>query len=400
MAHINTDLKKIDELLSRGVEDIIGYTELKKKLLSGEQLRIKLGIDPTSPSVHLGRAVPLLKLRDFQKLGHKIVFIVGDFTGVIGDTSDKDSERPMLTEETISKNKQSYFKQVGLLIDLKQAEMTYNSAWLSKLTYKEIGEHANMFSVAGFIARENIRKRLDAGKRVSLRETLYPLMQGYDSVAVRADVEIGGTDQRFNMLSGRTMQEHSKQKPQSIIMGPLIDGLDGRKMSSSWGNTINLTDKPIDMYGKIMSMHDDLMSTYFEICTRIPTQEVVEIQYSIKNKSTHPRDIKMQLAYEIVSLYHGKDSANMAQGVFTDVFQKKKLPDDIPEIITKNNTSLLDFCVTAFNISKTKIRNILKQNGIKINGNIETSEHKILSSGDVVKIGKKRWAKVFSNSHY
>jgi tyrosyl-tRNA synthetase len=394
MTQIDTDTTKIDELLSRGVDEIIGIDNLRERLLSGEQLRIKLGIDPTSPNIHLGRAVALLKLRDFQQLGHKIVLIVGDFTGVIGDTSDKDSERPMLTEEEINKNKESYFAQIGMVIDLNEAEMTYNSDWLGKLTYKEIGEQANQFSVADFTARDNIRRRLDAGKRVSLREMLYPLMQGYDSVAIEADVEIGGTDQRFNMLSGRTLQEHFDQKPQAIIMGPLIDGLDGRKMSSSWGNTINLTDEPNDMYGKVMSMHDELVPTYFEICTRLPMEEVRKIQEGLKNESLHPRDAKMRLASEIVTLYHGDDAAKSAQEAFVNIFQHKENPSDMPEVAVAADTMLLDFCVQAFDISKSETRRLLEQNGVKVNDETVTDEHTVLSDGDIIKLGKRRFAKV------
>src|ERR1035437_6652152 len=231
----------IEELLTRGVSEIIGKKELEDKLHLGKPLRIKLGIDPTSPNLHLGRSIPLLKLRDFQKLGHIVVFIIGDFTGIIGDTSDQDAERPMLTKEIIDENQKTYFEQVGKIIDLSKAEFHHNSDWLEKLTYREIGEQADCFSVSDFVARENIAKRLEEGKRVSLREVLYPLMQGYDSVAIKADIELGGNDQRFNLLAGRKLQEKYGQEPQSIIMGPLIEGLDGRKMSSSWGNTINVS---------------------------------------------------------------------------------------------------------------------------------------------------------------
>src|SRR3989338_6479351 len=216
------DEKKIHELLSRGVSEVVVKEQLHKKLLSGERLRVKLGIDPTSPDLHIGRSIPLLKLRDFQQLGHQVVLIVGDFTAVIGDTSDKDAERPMLSQETIEKNKKSYFEQAGKILDLSQVEMRYNSEWLKPLNYRQIGEHADLFSVADFIARENIALRLKAGKRVSLRELLYPLMQGYDSVAVTADVELGGTDQKFNLLAGRVLQEHFGQEPQNVVIGPLI----------------------------------------------------------------------------------------------------------------------------------------------------------------------------------
>jgi tyrosyl-tRNA synthetase len=207
---ISTDVGAIDELLSRGVTEVIVKEKLREKLLSGKRLRVKLGIDPTSPNLHIGRAVPLLKLRDFQELGHQIVLIVGDFTAVIGDTSDKESERPMLAREVIEKNKESYLEQAGKILDLDKVEFRYNSEWLEKLDYRQIGEHADCFSVADFIARENIAKRLTEGKRVSLREILYPLMQGYDSVAIEADVELGGTDQRFNLLAGRTHRHNSR----------------------------------------------------------------------------------------------------------------------------------------------------------------------------------------------
>jgi len=230
---IITDENKINELLTRGVEDVISKENLKKKLISGKQLRIKLGIDPTSPNIHLGRAIPLLKLKDFQDLGHQIVLIIGDFTGLVGDTSDKDSERPMLSEEVVKTNLKNYVEQAAKIIDIKKCEVHYNSKWLAKLDYYKIGQQADVFSLSDFISRENIKKRLDKGKRISFRELMYPLMQGYDSVAIKADVEIGGTDQRFNLLAGRDLQRYYKQEPQDILMNPLIEGLDGRKMSSN-----------------------------------------------------------------------------------------------------------------------------------------------------------------------
>src|SRR3989338_4990264 len=259
----STDDKKINELLTRGVEEIIGREYLEAQLKSGKKLRVKLGIDPTSPHLHIGRSIPLLKMRDFQELGHQLVFIVGDATGVIGDTSDKDSERPMLEQKQVKENMKQYVAEAGKIIDMSKCEVRHNSEWLGKLGYGEIGAQADLFSLHEFNARENIKRRLDAGTRVSLRELLYPLMQGYDSVAIKADVELGGTDQRFNLLAGRTLQQAYKQAPQHIIMGPLLEGTDGRKMSSSWGNTINLTDTPNDMYGKTMRVPDNLIIKYF-----------------------------------------------------------------------------------------------------------------------------------------
>lgn len=386
------------ELLSRGVEEIIGKDELVEQLKDGKKLRIKLGIDPTSPNLHLGRSIPLLKLRDFQELGHTIVFIVGDFTGVIGDTSDKESERPMLDNDVIEKNKQSYFEQVGKIIDLKKAEFRYNSEWLAKLTYREIGEHADQFSVADFIARENIKKRLDGGKRVSLREVLYPLMQGYDSVAVEADVEIGGTDQRFNILAGRTLQSHYKQRPQSIITNPLIPGLDGRKMSSSWGNTINLNDDPNDMYGKVMSLRDELVETYFTLCTRVPLQEIKEMQEGLQKGELHPRDAKMRLAREIVTLYHSKKMADEAERIFVDVFQKKETPENIQEIQAKKGDLLGDVLVGSGVVdSKSNWRRLVDGGGVHDVTNEEETVAdvgKIIEDSIVLRIGKRNFIKI------
>ncbi len=395
---MSNDTNKIDELFTRGIVETIGKDQLKERLEHGDMLRIKFGIDPTSPHMHLGRAVPLLKLRDFQQLGHKIVFIVGDFTGVIGDTSDKDSERPMLSQETIDINKKTYFEQVGKLIDLEQAEFRYNNDWLSSLTYREICEHANQFSVADFIARENIKKRLDTGKRVSLREVLYPLMQGYDSVAVHADVEIGGTDQRFNILAGRTLQEHFHQKPQAIMMGPLIDGLDGRKMSSSWGNTITLDAAPADMYGKIMSLRDELIGTYFELCTRIPMNEVREIQDGLKKETLHPKDAKMRLAREIVMMYHGAGEATKAEEQFTSTFGEGGIPSDIQEVQVQKNAVLVDVLIqTGVVASKTEWRRLVEDGAVTVpeKGHEKITDHNaIVSETVVVKVGKRRFIKI------
>src|SRR3989344_9167268 len=237
---IKADQQKIEQVLTRGVEEVIDKESLEKKLMSGKTLRIKLGIDPTSPNIHIGRAIPLLKLRDFQNLGHKVVFIIGDFTGIIGDTSDKESERPMLDAKTIKQNMRNYVAQAGKILDMRRCEVKYNSKWLKKLRFLDIANMANLFGLHEFSARDVIAKRMEAGKRVSYLEMMYPLMQGYDSVVVRADVELGGTDQRFNLLTGRELQRYYKQEPQDIITNPLVEGLDGRKMSSSWGNTINL----------------------------------------------------------------------------------------------------------------------------------------------------------------
>ncbi len=263
MKKFSNGVNPIEDILTRGVEEVIDRQDLEAKLKSKKQLRIKLGIDPTSPNIHIGRAVVLWKLRAFQELGHKVVLIVGDFTGLVGDTSDKDAERPMLSEAVIKQNQKSYFEQTFKILDRTKTETHYNSKWLKKLGFKDIAQMADLFGLHEMCARENIAKRLDAGKRVSLRELLYPLMQGYDSVAIKADVELGGTDQRFNLLAGRTIQPFYKQQAQNILMTTLMEGTDGRKMSSSWGNVINITDTPDEMFGKVMSIKDELIKKYF-----------------------------------------------------------------------------------------------------------------------------------------
>ena len=317
---------KITELLSRGVVEVIDEEHLRTRLLSGEKLRIKLGIDPTSPNIHIGRAVQLLKLRSFQDAGHTAVFIVGDSTGTIGDTSDKDSERPMLSREQVKANMQTYLDQAFKILDKDKTETHYNSEWLEKLGYLEIGNMASLFSVHGFITREVIAKRIKAGQRVSAVEAFYPIMQGYDSVAVRADVELGGTDQRYNLLAGRKIQPLYKQEPQDIMMLELLEGIDGRKMSSSWGNVITITEEPKEMFGKVMTIRDELMKKYFELCTKISLKEIAEI---LKN---HPKEAKIRLAFEITKLYQGEIEAKNAQASFEETFSKGGIPNDAQEV--------------------------------------------------------------------
>lgn len=387
---VSTDERAINELLERGVAEVIVKEKLREKLLSGKRLRVKLGIDPTSPDLHIGRAVPLLKLRDFQKLGHQIVFIVGDFTAVIGDTSDKEAERPMLAEEVIERNKKSYFEQAGKILDLSQVETRYNSEWLKPLNYRQIGEHADLFSVADFIARENIALRLKAGKRVSLREILYPLMQGYDSVAVKADVELGGTDQRFNLLAGRTMQEKMGQVPQDIVMNPLIDGLDGTKMSSSRGNVITLTTPAADMYGKVMSMSDTEVPIYFTLCTRVPLDEAKKIW-----TDSHPKEAKMRLAREIVAMYHSKKAAEDAEQDWVNTFSKGQVPEDVQTFAVDKGTPMFLALSLAFGESGAKVRRLFQQGAVsEVGGGVITEASTPITRDITLRIGKHRFLKI------
>jgi len=397
MAKVITDRDKIEEVLERGVEEVINKEHLRKKLGSGKQLRIKLGIDPTSPNIHIGRAVPLFKLRDFQELGHKVVLIIGDFTGIIGDTSDKDSERPMLTEKEVKENLKNYIQQAGKVIDIKKCEVRYNSEWLGKLGYHEIGKQANVFSLNEFISRENIKKRLDAGRRISLRELLYPLMQGYDSVAIKADVEIGGTDQRFNLLAGRELQRYYNQEPQDIMTNPLIDGLDGRKMSSSWGNTINLLDSANEMYGKIMSLRDELIIKYFILTTRLDLAEIEKYQKELK-AGANPRDFKMKLAYEIVKIYHGEKKAEEAQGYFIKTVQKKEIPNEIKTIkLTAGRINIIELLVAANLVqSRTEAKRLIAQGGIKVDGKVVDmySVFEITNNKLLIQRGKRQFVRI------
>lgn len=378
---------KTEELLSRGVEEIIDRSSLENKLKNGKQLRIKLGIDPTSPNIHLGRSIPLLKLRDFQELGHKVILIIGDFTGLIGDTSDKDSERPMLNEEQVKKNMENYIVQAGKIIDIDKCEIHYNSEWLGKLGYNELCKQADTFSLSDFISRENIKKRLDTAKRVSLRELLYPLMQGYDSVAVRADVELGGTDQRFNLLAGRDLQRHYNQVPQDIITNLLIEGLDGRKMSSSWGNTINLFDSPNDIYGKIMSLKDEFVIKYFTLTTRVDIGIIKQYENALAT-GVNPKDIKMKLAFELVRFYHSDQDANKSEEYFTNTFGKKEIPNDLTKFKPQKYDIISVLIETKLVPSKSEARRVIEQKGVKIDGMIISDINHVVLHGSVLQKGK------------
>lgn len=385
--------RQIEELLTRGVEEIIDRSNLEKKLKSGKQLRIKLGIDPTSPNIHLGRSIPLLKLRDFQKLGHKIILIIGDFTGLIGDTSDKESERPMLSEAAVKENFKTYIEQAAKIIDVDLAEIYHNSTWLGKLGYMDIGRQADIFSLNEFISRENISRRLDGQKRVSLRELLYPLMQGYDSVEVRSDVEIGGTDQRFNLLAGRDVQRLYKLEPQDIITNPLIEGLDGRKMSSSFGNTINLFDAPNDMFGKVMSLRDDLIIKYFTLLTRIEMKIINEYETNLKD-GANPRDIKMKLALEIVKTFHSQEEANEAQNYFIKTFSQKEVPSEMPELKASSYNIVSILVESGLISSKSEARRVLEHGGVKIDGEVVKDINHIVAANSVLQKGKINFLKV------
>ncbi|MFA5838725.1 MAG: tyrosine--tRNA ligase [Candidatus Paceibacterota bacterium] len=391
------DNKKIEEILNRGVEGVFVLDDLKEKLNSGKKLRIKLGIDPTGPKIHIGRAVVLRKLRAFQDLGHRIVLIVGDFTAQIGDSSDKPEKRPMLTKKEIKNNLKDYKKQLGKIINLSKTEFKFNSKWLKKLKFQEIAELAESFSVQQMSNRRNFKERLERGQDVSLREFLYPLMQGYDSVVVRADVEIGGSDQLFNLMAGRAIQKKYNQKEQNILTVQMLEGTDGGKMSTSKGNVINIVDEPNEIFGKIMSLKDDLITKYFILCTSLDMSEIEKIKKGIENKELNPRDIKIKLAKEIVTIYHDKNKAEKAEEYFVKTFSKKEIPQE-----TQTAKAMLGEKLSETLIKQKVILSISEYKRLVDSGSIiNLSENEkikdynyIVKKTAVFKIGKHRFIKI------
>jgi tyrosyl-tRNA synthetase len=392
---IITDPEKIHDVLTRGVEDIFVKESLEKRLKSGQRLRIKLGIDPTGSTLHIGRAIPLRKLRAFQDLGHQIVFIVGDFTAQIGDASDKLQKRPMLTEAAVKENIKNYKKLVGKIIDIKKAEFVFNSSWLAKLNFRDVCELAETFTVQQMSNRRNFKDRFDKGEEVSLREFLYPLMQGYDSVMVNADVELGGFDQLFNLKAGRIIQKHFQKPEQDIIALQMLEGTDGRKMSTSWGNVINITDEPNDMYGKVMSVNDSLIIKYFTLCTSVSLSEIESLKTQLES-GTNPRDIKMRLARELVEIYHSHEAALRAEKSFTMAFSEGGIPDDLVHVKVAADAKLVDVMVFQKIVaSKSEWRRLIDERAVSI---IETGEkiedpYAFVQTG-TYKIGKRRFLKL------
>lgn len=386
--------KAIDSLLSRNVEDVTVGAHLRAALDSGKKLRVKLGIDPTGSKIHIGRAVVLWKLREFQDLGHKVVFIVGDFTARIGDASDKLAKRPMLTKAEIKKNLKNYLPQVGKIIDLKKVEIRYNSEWLSKLRFDEICELAEVFTVNQMIERRNFKERWDKHEEISLREFMYPLMQGYDSVMVKADVELGGTDQLFNLMAGRRIQERYGMKPQDVITTGMLNGLDGRKMSTSWGNVINIVDEPDDQFGKLMAMNDSEIINYFRFATRVSEEEIQKFEKLLK-QGENPKNVKLALAREVVTLYHSAKKSEAAAERWNKLFSKKDIAEvEAEELRLKKTVSALEIVLSSKVLkSRSEAWRLIEQGGLKINDVVVHSpkEEVSLSGGEFIRIGKKKF---------
>lgn len=379
--------EKIGTLLNRGVEEIIVREHLEKELESGKKLRIKFGIDPTAPDLHLGHTVVLRKLREFQNLGHKIVLIIGDFTARIGDPSGRSETRKTLSAKEIQQNLKNYLKQVAKVLDVKKCEVRYNSEWLEKKGLDAFLVVSRAATIQQVLKRADFQKRIEIDSDISLLEVLYPVMQGYDSVEIKADVELGGTDQKFNLLMGRRVQRHFNMREQDIMTVPLLEGTDGeKKMSKSFGNYIALEEKPNEMLGKIMSIPDKLIEKYFMLLTNADLP-----------KSSKPYESKLLLAETIVAMYHGENAGKSAREEFRKVFSKKEISQKLsPLKIENHKITIVDLLIRAGIKSKSEARRLIKQNAVEINGGIKTNPEEILHLhiGDTVKIGKKKFFRI------
>jgi tyrosyl-tRNA synthetase len=397
---IDTDSAKIDQLLDRGVGEVIDREHLKAALLSGKQLRVKLGIDPTAPDLHIGHAVVLRKLKEFQDLGHQAVLIIGSFTAQIGDPTGRSVERKVLTAEQVKKNLKSFLSQAAKVINVKKLETHYNADWFKSDAVMKVVELARAGSIQQMLHRADFKKRIAEGNDITILEMMYPLYQGYDSVMVKADVEIGGTDQTFNLLVGRRVQRHFKMAEQDILTVPLLEGLDGvEKMSKSKGNYIGLTDTPSDMFGKVMSVKDELIEKYFKLCTNLTDEEIAAV-------AGNPKDRKIRLAHEIVKMYHGSASspragekaAHAAQAEFERVFSKGSMPTEIPELtVEAHAVNIVELIVLAqMATSKSEARRLIEQGGVRINEVKKTDPTETIpvDTGMVLQVGPRKFVKI------
>ncbi len=395
---VNT--QKVKELLNRGVEEIISKSHLSKRLKSGEKLRVKFGIDPTAPDLHLGHFVLLRKLRQFQDLGHKVVFLIGDFTAKIGDPSGRMETRKPLTDKEIKEDMKDYVEQASKVLDMKKVEIRHNSEWYKKKRAMFLMDLASRFTFARVAERDDFKKRLKEGLDVGMLELIYPLLQGYDSVELKADVEVGGRDQKFNLLMGRKVQKRYGQLKQDVITTPLLEGTDGvRKMSKSYGNYISLTASPSEMFGQIMSISDNLIWKYFNLLTDIPEKQIENLKEKVLyKKKISPKEAKAQLSREVVAGFYGKKEAEKAEKEFNKVFKDKEIPEDVPEFkIKEKKIPILDLLVkTDLASSKSEAKRVIEQGGVKINGEVQKDWKKEIEieRGMIIKVGKRRFAKV------
>ncbi|MGW9125995.1 tyrosine--tRNA ligase [Paenibacillus chitinolyticus] len=396
------------EILRRGAVEIVPEEELKLKiaesLADNRPLKIKLGLDPSAPDIHVGHTVVLHKLRQFQELGHHVQLLIGDFTGRIGDPTGKSETRKQLTEEDVKRNAETYKKQIFKILDPEQTTVCYNSEWLSPLTFADVVELSAKLTVARVLERDDFSKRYTSGQPIHVHEFFYPLMQGYDSVALKCDVELGGTDQKFNLLMGRTLQKEYGVPAQVAIMMPLLEGLDGvNKMSKSLGNYIGIDEAPNEIYGKAMSVPDELMLKYYELATDLSHDELSALRRGIEDGSVHPRDAKMRLAATFVRMYHGEEAASEAERHFVTVFQQRALPDDIEEVelaageLEEGGIRLVKLLVTlGLQATNGEAKRSIQQGGVRLNEEKVTDPNASVEvkDGDILQVGKRKFAKI------
>jgi tyrosyl-tRNA synthetase len=395
MSKIITDKKRVDDFLTRGVENIYPTRDwVREQMFAGKKLKMYLGIDPTGPSLHIGHAIPMIKLQEFQELGHEAILLIGDFTGMIGDPTDKKSTRQKLTSKQVVENCKNYKKQAEKIIDFKKCQIKFNSKWLGKMKFDEVVELASNFTVQRMLERDMFEKRIKEEKPVYLHEFLYPIMQGYDSVVMSVDGEIGGNDQTFNMLAGRTLMKSLKNKEKFVLTCKLLADPTGKKMGKSEGNMITLTDDSNDKFGKVMSWSDDVILISFEILTRKNLDEIK----SRLDSGENPRNLKIELAYEVVKNFDGEVAAEKAKESFINVFSKKENPEEIVKIkISKNNILLIDLLMEMKLVdSKSEAKRMVEQGAVKINDQkiIDWKNEVVVKKGDIVRVGKRRFAQV------
>lgn len=387
------------EIIRRGTDEILLEADLIEKLKTGKPLRVKAGFDPTAPDLHLGHTVLLNKMRQFQDLGHEVMFLIGDFTGLIGDPSGKNETRPPLTREQVAENALTYQKQVFKVLDPQKTKVMFNSEWMDKFTAVDMIKLASTHTVARMLERDDFHKRYTNNQPIAIHEFLYPLVQGYDSVAMKADIELGGTDQKFNLLMGRELQKHMGQKPQAVITMPLLVGLDGvKKMSKSLGNYIGIDEPARDIFGKTMSLSDETMWSYFELVSSCSLQEIQAFRNEIA-AGANPRDIKFKLAEDVVARFYNKEEAKLAHESFVSQFQQGVLPEDMPEVEVQVGQGLQIANViksAGLTSSTSEANRMIEQGSVKIDGEKITEKSLMMESGKtiIVQIGKRRFAKV------
>ena len=388
------------EIIKRGASEIISEAELLEKLKKGKPLKIKAGFDPTAPDIHLGHTVLLEKMRQFQDLGHEVIFLIGDFTGMIGDPSGKSETRKPLTKEEVAANAKTYKEQIYKILSPEKTRIEFNSRWMARLNSEEMIRLASHYTVARMLEREDFKTRFQNQSPISIHEFFYPLVQGYDSVELKADVELGGTDQKFNLIVGRELQKTYGMEPQNIVLMPLLEGLDGvKKMSKSLGNYIGIEEEAFQMFGKVMSVTDELMLRYYELLSHISNEQLQELHENIKSGSTHPMKAKETLALEIVERYHGKEKAEAAKAEFAHVFSKREVPEDMPEVKLEWDEGglWLPKAMKAAGLapSTSEAQRLIKGGGVKINGEkILDPSVKIPKAEYVLSVGRRKYAKI------